>query len=134
MARFLSFALGRDARFNPSAAARPPLIDDARMQDRLNRSMRRRMSDDLVNLIRRACFSRHVETATGLLKVLDELMAWENQHFPNCPRAGYETLIRDLAVEIAAARSSTRGAQSPSPLTPHPGGPLESLPLADAAD
>jgi hypothetical protein len=116
MARFLSFAVRRDARINPSATAQRPLIDDAQIQARLNRSMRRRLSDDLGNMIRRACFSRHTETARGLLQVLNELMAWEDRQFPNCPRAGYETLMRDLTAEIVAVR------------------PLDRLPLADAAD
>jgi len=80
---------------------------DALIRDRLNRSMRRRMSDDLVNLIRRACISGHAEAAKGLWVVLRDLLDREaKQRYPH-GRLPEEGLMEALAMEIAAAARET---------------------------
>lgn len=78
-------------------------LDDLVVRDRINRSMRRRMSDDLVTLIRRACLCGHAETAKGLWVVLRDLTFREaKQHYPH-GRVPEKSLLETLAVEIAAA-------------------------------
>jgi hypothetical protein len=78
-------------------------VTDALIRDRLNRSMRRRMSDDLVSLIRRACISGHAEAAKGLWVVLRDLLDREaRQHYPH-GRLPEEGLMEALAMEIATA-------------------------------
>ena len=82
-------------------------ITDAMIRDRINRSMRRRMSDELVSLIRRACLCGHAETAKGLWVVLRDLTIREaNQRFPN-GRLPDQGMIDALALEIAAAARET---------------------------
>ena len=77
------------------------------IRDRINRSMRRRMSDELVSLIRRACLCGHAETAKGLWVVLRDLTIREaNQRFPN-GRLPDQGMIDALALEIAAAARET---------------------------
>ena len=78
-------------------------VDEVAIRDRINRSMRRRMSDDLVTLIRRACLCGHAETAKGLWVVLRDLTAREaQQRYPH-GRLPEERLMDELALEIAAA-------------------------------
>ncbi|HVC60108.1 MAG TPA: hypothetical protein VND19_07095 [Acetobacteraceae bacterium] len=61
------------------------------------------MSDDLVNLIRRACLFGHAETAKGLWVVLRDLTAREaKQRFAH-GRLPDESLMTALAIEIAEA-------------------------------
>jgi len=77
--------------------------NEAAVRDRINRSMRRRMSDDLVNLIRRACLCGHAETAKGLWVVLRDLSMREaKQRFPH-GRLPDDSIMDTLALEIAAA-------------------------------
>jgi len=77
--------------------------DETIMRERLNRSMRRRMTDELAALIERACLSGHAETAKGLWVVLRDLMAREaNQRYPN-GRYPEQSTLEALAVKIAAA-------------------------------
>jgi hypothetical protein len=84
--------------------------NDAIIRDRINRSMRRRMSDELVSLIRRACLCGHAETAKGLWVVLRDLTRREaRQRYPH-GRLPDDTLVDALALEIAAA--AARGGQS----------------------
>ncbi len=84
-------------------------VADSVIRDRINRSMRRRMSDDLISLIRRACLSGHAEAAKGLWIVLRDLTNREaKQRFPH-GRLPDEGMIEALAVEIAAA---AKGKQS----------------------
>lgn len=78
-------------------------VNDAVILDRINRSMRRRMSDELVTLIRRACLCGHAETAKGLWVVLRDLTVRELlQRFPH-GRLPDHGMIDALALEIAAA-------------------------------
>jgi hypothetical protein len=78
-------------------------VNEAAIRDRINRSMRRRMSDDLVALIRRACLCGHAETAKGLWVVLRDLMVREaQQRYPH-GRLPDDALMDALAHEIAAA-------------------------------
>ncbi|HUB10816.1 MAG TPA: hypothetical protein VMB34_02580 [Acetobacteraceae bacterium] len=84
-----------------STATKP--WDDSVVRDRINRSMRRRMSDELVALIRRACLSGHAETAKGLWVVLRDLTVREaKQRYPN-GRLPDKALLDALAMEIADA-------------------------------
>ncbi len=101
--RQYSFSLGRNASFKRPDAERPLLAEDAIIRDRLNRSMRRRMSDDLANLIRRACISGHVETAEKLLDALHDLVDRETEQFPHGRRPNVN-IIETLAAEISAAK------------------------------
>lgn len=83
-------------------------LDNSVIRDRINRSMRRRMSDDLVSLIRRACMCGHAEAAKGLWVVLRDLTDRETrQKFPH-GRIPDESLIQALAMEIATAARSNR--------------------------
>ncbi len=78
-------------------------VSEAVIRDRINRTMRRRMSDDLVALIRRACVSGHAETAKGLWVVLRDLTDREaKQRYPH-GRIPDKTMMDELALEIAAA-------------------------------
>jgi hypothetical protein len=78
-------------------------IDEAAIRDRINRSMRRRMSDELVSLIRRACLCGHAETAKGLWVVLRDLTMREaKSQYPN-GRIPEKGLMEALALEISAA-------------------------------
>ena len=84
-----------------SAADNP--LSETVIRERLSRSMRRRMSDDLVSLIRRACLCGHAETAKGLWVVLRDLTAREAaQQYPH-GRIPDKTLLDTLALEIATA-------------------------------
>ena len=98
MRQFASLA----RRMNALQPAAKPW-DDALVRERINRSMRRRMSDELVTLIRRACLSGHAETAKGLWVVLRDLTFREaKQRYPN-GRIPDKDLLDALAMEIAAA-------------------------------
>ncbi len=99
--RGFSFAVRRDAGLKP-AERRLEVYDPAAVQNRLNRSMRRRFTDDLGNLIRRACLSGHIEAAQNLLDVLRDQFEREKQQFPQ-GRMPAELLLQELAREIAAA-------------------------------
>jgi len=78
-------------------------LSEAVLRERLSHSMRRRMSDDLVSLIRRACLCGHAETAKGLWVVLRDLTAREAaQRYPH-GRIPDKTLLDTLALEIATA-------------------------------
>lgn len=82
---------------------------EAAIRERISRSMRRRMSDELVALIRRACLCGHAETAKGLWVVLRDLTVREaNQRYPH-GRIPEQGVLEALAVEITAA---AKGRQS----------------------
>lgn len=99
MRQFLRARRGGDTP--PAVANRQ--IDDAVIRERLARSMRRRMSDDLISLIRRACLIGHAETAKALWLVLADLAGRETkQHFPHGRKID-GGIIEQLAIEIAAA-------------------------------
>jgi hypothetical protein len=99
----------RERRGNALSVVADNSANDAIIRERINRSMRRRMSDDLVSLIRRACLCGHAETAKGLWVVLRDLTRREaQQRYPH-GRLPDDSLIDALAVEIAAA---ARGEQS----------------------
>jgi hypothetical protein len=57
-------------------------VDPAVIQARLNRTMRRRLSDDLVALTERACQMGHHDTAEELLGVLRNLLQRELETHP----------------------------------------------------
>lgn len=81
--------------------------DDAIVRTRINRSMRRRMSDDLVKLIDRACLCGHAETAKGLWFVLRDLLNREaRQRYPN-GRLPEKDMLEALAAKIAEAAGDT---------------------------
>jgi hypothetical protein len=106
--RGFSFSVIRGTSLTPTATKRRgETYDAAAISDRLNRSMRRRLSDDLVNLIRRACRSGHLTTAERLVDVLRDLFTIEKQQFPrrlHPTESVIETLIDEIAV--AKARKS----------------------------
>jgi hypothetical protein len=80
------------------------VYDSALIRDRLNRSMRRRLSDDLENLIRKACLVGRLETADELLTVLRHLLDIEGKQFQRDRRI-VEGMLEGLVAEIAAARA-----------------------------
>ena len=84
-------------------SAADDLLNEAVVRDRINRSMRRRMSDDLVSLIRRACLCGHAEAAKGLWVVLRDLTGREAKQQHPHGRLPDEGLLDALAIEIAAA-------------------------------
>ena len=75
MRKRFSALLGRNASF--SMHDPQPEVDPSIIQARLNRTMRRRLSDDLVALTERACQMGHHETAEELLGVLRNLLERE---------------------------------------------------------
>jgi hypothetical protein len=102
----------RGGEMKPAADHR---VNDALIRDRLNRTMRRRMSDDLVSLIRRACLIGHAETAKALWLVLADLTAREaRQHFPH-GRQPDNDVIEQLGLEVAAAVQKASTTQDPMP-------------------
>jgi len=88
---------------NATQVAAVNQVSEAAIRDRISRSMRRRMSDELVNLIRRACLCGHAETAKGLWVVLRDLAAREaKQRYPH-GRVPDKSMMDALALEITAA-------------------------------
>ena len=103
--RAFSFCVGRGASLTAAAAGgRVNTYDPASIRERLNRSMRRRLSDDLINLIRRACLSGHIQAAEGLLTVLIDQLAREKQQFPRGRRPD-EDVIEVLRGEIESSKA-----------------------------
>jgi len=97
---------GKLPTLQPAAAP----IDDSVLRARLNNAMRRRMSDDLVSLIRRACLCGHAETAKGLWMVLRDLtLREEKQKYPN-GRLPQKGILETLALEIT--RAAQNGAEA----------------------
>lgn len=80
------------------------------IHDRLNPSMRRRLTDDLEALIRRAYLGAHFEAAEKLLQGLSALLASEKQQFPTGRRRSAEGVIEMLAGEIAVAKARKEAA------------------------
>ena len=103
MKRF-SFMLRNAALPPPPTERRLGVYDANVIRDRLNRSMRRRLSDDLETLIRKACMVGRHDTADELLVTLRNLLDLESQQYPRDRRV-IEGVLEGLAVEIAAARS-----------------------------
>jgi len=94
-------------RVHESQRAATTSVDDAIVRARINSSMRRRMSDELVKLIHRACLCGHAETAKGLWFVLRDLMNREaKQRYPN-GRLPEKDVLEVLAAKIAEAASDT---------------------------
>jgi len=102
--RRVSFLLRNAALPPPAAERRLEVYDPSVIRDRLNRSMRRRLSDDLESLIRKACLVGRPATAAELLIVLRNLLDAESQQFPRDRRI-VDGALEGLATEIAAARS-----------------------------
>ncbi len=88
----------------PSTERRLDVYDSSVIRDRLNRSMRRRLSDDLENLVRKACMVGRHDTAEELLVTLRNLLAIETQQFKRDRRVA-DNLVEELAAEIATSRS-----------------------------
>jgi len=101
-----SFSIGSNVRLGSVTAAdqRVEVYDPLERRDQINRMMRRRLSDDLESLIRRACQRGHLGTAEELLVVLRNLIDWEKQHFPH-GRRPVDGMIEQLAAELAAAKA-----------------------------
>jgi hypothetical protein len=107
-----SFSIGRNVRLGPVAADQQVDVYDAlERRDQINRMMRRRLSDDLESLIRRACQRGHLGTAEDLLTVLRNLIAWEKEHFPH-GRRPVDGMIEGLAADLKAAKAQSDAAAS----------------------
>ncbi len=100
----VSFLLRNAALTPPPAERRLEVYDSSVIRERLNRSMRRRLSDDLENLIRKACMVGRPETAKELLTALRSLLELEGQQFKRDRRIADGVLER-LAAEITVAMS-----------------------------
>jgi len=101
-----SFSIGSNVRLGsvPGTEQRVEVYDALERRDQINRMMRRRLSDDLESLIRRACQRGHLGTAEELLNVLRNLIDWEKEHFPH-GRRPVDGMIERLATELASARA-----------------------------
>lgn len=102
--RRVSFFIRNAALPPPAAERRLEVYDSSVIRDRLNRSMRRRLSDDLDSLIRKACLVGRHDTADELLTVLRHLLDIESRQFQRDRRI-VEGMLEGLAAEIAAARA-----------------------------
>jgi len=93
-------------------ARRTDSNNPALIHRRLASTVRRRITDEIGNLVRRACQTGHNELAADLLGVLRNQVAREKQEFPDGRRPAEEAL-RDLATEIEStylpARRALRG-------------------------
>jgi hypothetical protein len=108
--RQISFSIGNSVNLRPiNADQQQQTYDPFERRDQLNKSLRRRLSDDLEALIHKACQRGHIGTAEELLIVLRNLIDWEREHFPHGRRPVEGTLDR-LAAEISAARLLRRDA------------------------
>jgi hypothetical protein len=100
----ISFFLRNPAMTPPPTDRRLEVYDASVIRDRLNRSMRRRLSDDLGTLIRKACLVGQAAIAEELLTVLRHLLAAEGERFTRDRRI-VEGVLERLESEIAAAKS-----------------------------
>ena len=101
--RRVSFLVRNAALPPPPTERRLEVYDSSVIRDRLNRTMRRRLSDDLETLIRKACMVGRHDTADELLITLRNLLDVEGRQFQRDRRIAEGTL-ESLAAEIAAAR------------------------------
>lgn len=102
--RRISFFLRNAAMTPPPAERRLEVYDLSLIRDRLNRTMRRRLSDDLETLIRKSCLVGHPDTAEELLTVLRNLLLIESERFGRDRRIA-DGVLEKLELEIAATRS-----------------------------
>ena len=79
------------------------LYDPATLRDRLNRAMKRRLSDDVESLFNRACLVADLDTAEELLALLRDMLEREGRKFPRDRRLN-EGLIRRLAQKNVPAK------------------------------
>ena len=100
----LSFSIRNAALPPPPAERRLEVYDATAIRNRLNRTMRRRLSDDLENLVRKACMVGRHETAEELLGALRNLLELESKLYPRDRRI-VDGIIETLAAEIASAKS-----------------------------
>ena len=99
-----SFSMGASVNLRPiNADQRQETYDPFERRDQLNRSLRRRLSDDLETLIRKACQRGHIGTAEELLTVLRNLIEWEKEHFPH-GRRPVDGMLDRLSTELTAAK------------------------------
>jgi hypothetical protein len=105
----VSFFLRNAVMSPPPTERRLEVYDASVIRDRLNRTMRRRLSDDLETLIRKTCLVGHPATAEELLTVLRNLLLIEGERFSRDRRIADGVLER-LEIEIAAARSRKQAA------------------------
>jgi len=100
-----SFSMAGNVRLAPITDVQPAEVYGAHeRRDQLNRLLRRRLSDELEGLIRKACQRGHAGTAEELLAVLRNLIDWEKQHFPH-GRRPVDGMIERLAAEVSAAKA-----------------------------
>ena len=100
----VSFFLRNAALPPPPSERRLEVYDSSVIRDRLNRTMRRRLSDDLETLIRKACLVGRLDTADEVLLTLRNLLDIESRQFQRDRRI-IDGVLEGLAAEIASARS-----------------------------
>ncbi|HUN43214.1 MAG TPA: hypothetical protein VMU81_23220 [Acetobacteraceae bacterium] len=100
-----SFSIGRDVRLGSAVPdQRIDVYDALERRDQINRMMRRRLSDELESLVRRACLRGHLGTAEELLAMLRNLVEWETANFPH-GRRPVDDMVERLAAELKGARA-----------------------------
>jgi hypothetical protein len=104
LVRRISFFVRNAALPPPPSDRRLETYDSAIIRDRLNRSMRRRLSDDLETLIRKSCLVGRLDTADELLVTLRNLLDIEGKQFKRDRRI-VDGVLEGLTAEIAAARA-----------------------------
>lgn len=100
----VSFFVRNAALPPPPTERRLEVYDTSVIRDRLNRSMRRRLSDDMEVLIRKASMLGRHAVAEDMLAVLTKLLDAETKQFQRDRRIT-EGVIEGLAAEIAASRA-----------------------------
>jgi hypothetical protein len=100
----VSFLVRNAALPPPPTERRLEVYDASLIRDRLNRTMRRLLSDDLESLIRKACLIGRHATAEELLAVLRNLLVVESEQFQRDRRIS-DGIVETLAAEIAAAKA-----------------------------
>jgi hypothetical protein len=102
--KLVSFFVRNAALPPPPTERRLEVYDAAVIRNRLNRTMRRRLSDDLETLIRKACLVGRLDTADELLITLRHLLDIEGQQFQRDRRIT-DGVLEGLSAEITAAKS-----------------------------
>jgi hypothetical protein len=81
------------------AEMEPAAYDGAVIRERLNRSMRRRLSDDVESLFHKACLTSDLETGEELLVLLTGMLRRDAERFSRDRRLT-EGLIERLTAEL----------------------------------
>jgi len=87
------------------------VYDPAALRERLNRTMKRRLSDDVESLFNRACLVSDLDTAEELLTLLKGMLEREGQKFARDRRFA-EDLIERLTDDLRQRQHKKRAKMS----------------------